>query len=385
MIALLPASDRDPLATRVDRDGFKAVASWMVGKGLTGEREWGPVARAIHDLPLTDPEALHLQQIAYYASLPALQLDAIVQYIRFLQAAEGLTHCALWFAEIARDRLGVSGELLMELGGLYRKLCQWDEAEQAWSQLEGLGNEAWQVRAWIGRGMIARHRGNLSGVRGAEEWFTLAAAGAMNLPNTAERIHLRAMAVNNLGVTYSHMQPPQWEDAALKFYEASHLHQDEMLRWGSVANLAICAAGCHHYKLADLVLQFVIADSPCWADQTNALIERLDVCSALGDWDGVTFVRTQLRWRLDNLTPDMRVDHHYRLGLLELRRGASPATEWGHALYLANQHHLGEWIIRLETLLETPTCLQGPVEVARLEEVLVDYEVQAIQRGFITV
>jgi hypothetical protein len=371
----------DPLTARVDRDGMKAVVSWMVAEGLEGKRAWGPISRAANDLPLTDPEAILLQKIVYTHD-SAHVVPALIEYVRYLQGSEGLAGCALLFAELARSLSpNPAPELLIELGALYRMQCRFVEAGDVWHELARMGierNNLWlQVRAQIGLGRMHRHLGNLPKAR---ELFTRAEADAYTFPD------LRAMAFNNLGDVLAHQQPPDWIEAALKFYGAAYLYTDVTLKNSALVNLAICAVGCHYYKLADVTLRRVIGapgapGSPCWADVTNAMIERLDVCSALGDWEGVKHVRTLLRWRLERFTPDMKCDYHYRLGLIELRRGKNPTNEWNQAHWFASQHKLGEWMIRLEKLLETKPEPVEPVEVPQLFEVWEDLEKQATTAG----
>jgi hypothetical protein len=345
----LDGQEVNPMHARFRRDGWRANASAMAAKALNEGWGWEIVLSATYDISgIDDAEARKLRRLCHAAlNCPGDMQPALLDYVRYLHTGLGLPECAVIFGEGARVLAGdkVSGDLLAELGTLYRKMCRWKEADTAWTQLENLGSEEWRLRAQLGKGMIARHRGNL---RRAEELFLTVAAGSHHLPA------VRAMGLNNLGTVYDHMHPPRYEDAALAYWDAHYLHPDPVLRSSSLMNVGTAARGCRHWKLADLCFRLVIHANRCWEDVTNCYIERLDVLSALHDLAGVRDVRNMLRFRVEQLTPDFRIDYHYRLGLIELRTGKNPAPEWQQAYWLATQHRLGEWVVRLEKELETP-------------------------------
>jgi hypothetical protein len=372
-----------PLTMRKGNDTNRATASLAVSQALEGTTSWEAAHKAVSAIvPINSAESDLLLQIIYAANNPQWLQRALLEYIRHLTYAEGLTACALYYAELAHVLTKEpTGDLLIELATLYRKQCRFVEAKDIWGDVERMGRQQenrWLVvRSHIGMGMATAKLGNLSGAR---QWFESALADAYTFPD------LRAMALNNLGDVLAHLHPPEWIDAAMRFRDAAALYTDLTLKHSALLNLAVCAVGCRYYKLADVTLRRVIGTpsapgSPCWADVTNAMIERLDVCSALQDWEGVTFIRTSLRWRLDRLTPDMKCDYHYRLGLIELRRGGNPSPDWNQAHWIASQHNLGEWMIRLEKLLETRPDPVEPVEELRLYEVWMDMDLQASLAG----
>jgi hypothetical protein len=377
-----------PLLVRVANDERVSVASVTIAQALLGTTPWGAAWQAVGAcLPINSLEVECFHRIIDSVNSPTRLAGALLAYIRHLATVEHETACALYFAELARSFTEEpSPDLLIELATLYRKQARFIESQDVWYEVERFGRQTetpWLVvRAHIGLGMVTSKLGNLSKAR---TYFESAAADSYHLSE------LRAMALNNLGDVLSHMHPPLWVDAALKFYDAAHLHTDKTLQWDCFANLAICAVGCQHYKLADAALRLVIGSplspgSECWATVTNALIERLDTCSALQDWAQVEYIKDTLQWRLNRFDVDMQCDYHYRLGLVELRRGENPASEWRQALDIAydpgpGKGMLGEWVMRMEKLLAVHPSLPEPREEPRLEKVWVDLDIRAIQAG----
>jgi tetratricopeptide (TPR) repeat protein len=370
-----------PLAERAASENRLAVASYMVAQALEGMMPWDACWRALDDRALLwrSEEVVKLQHIIDAAHNPIRTQRALFSYIKYLSRSEGLTRCALYFAEITRTLAGdaPSVDLLVELATLYRQETRFIEAGDVWAELElrgqDDGNDWLVLRSKLGTGMIARHLGNLGK---AERIFLTVSAEARDY------LDLRAMARNNLGTVYDHMHPPRYTEAAREYWSAYALHPEESDRLQSLMNVGTAAVGCQNYTLADFCFRIVSRTSECWQDITNCLIERLDVCSALRAWDEVAELKKALRFRLDRLTPDMMIDYRYRLGLAELRRGGNPALHWEEARQMAREHQLWEWDAKLAVVLTKNPDPPEPVESPQLERAYLDCMLYCMTGGY---
>jgi hypothetical protein len=380
MIALVPdGTEVDPLLARAHHDGRKAEVSIEVAKALRGERSWPPTAQSVRDL-VWDDEVCELLRICWAGEhYPKSLGPALLTYVRYLKSS-GHPECAIAFGEIAYDLAGdfVDPEILMELAMLYARQDRFAAARGMWKQVQLMGirerREEWRLQALNGLGRVEHRQGNY-GI--AREAFESVAADSRIFPE------IRAMALNNLGDTLTHVTPPLLEDAAVAFYEALYLHTDPTLRYSTLGNLGIVAKDLHYYAFADVCLRLVVSQSRCWDDVTNALIERLDLASLMEQPEEVVYIRTMLRFRIDKMSAAMQIDYRFRLGLMELRDGRSPAPDWNQGMSIAQREGLHGWAFKMENALNSPPAHQRPepVEYPRLISAYLDINQQCAMVG----
>lgn len=233
-------------------------------------------------------------------------------------------------------------------GRLNRLQARWDEANQAYEAAEeaalvtGDANAA--LRSRLGRASVLRAQGNLPASREAVERVI---ADATTAGLTEVQGNAFADLASVLGLQGYRVE------ALLANYQAFRLTSDALSRTRILGDLGIQLADLGYYDEARIALDIVADSQTSFMVRANALLELLELGSAVGDRLAFERHRTAARELIDRMPPSMSVDFRYKVGLGLARFGqtARARAAWQDALELAERHQLNEWYFRLERLL----------------------------------
>jgi tetratricopeptide (TPR) repeat protein len=233
-------------------------------------------------------------------------------------------------------------------GRLNRLQAQWEAANHAYEAAEeaavttGDANAA--LRSRLGRAAVLRSQGNLPAAREAVE-RVIADASAPQL--TEVRGGAFADLASVLGLQGFRLE------ALLANYQAFQLTSDPLSRSRILGDLGIQLADLGHYAEARLAFDIVLDSQTSFIVRANALLELLELESAVGDRLAFERHRVAARELADRMPPSMAVDFRYKVGLGLARFGqtARARAAWQDGLGLAETHKLNEWYFRLERLL----------------------------------
>ncbi len=268
-------------------------------------------------------------------------------------------------------------------GRLNRLQARWEAANHAYQAAEeaalSAGDAGAALRSRLGRANVLRAQGNLPASREAVE-RVIADAAAEDL--TEVRGGAYADLASVLGLQGYRL------DALLANYQAFRLTTDPLSRTRILGDLGVQLSELGFYAEARLALDIVVESQTSFLVRANALLELLELASAVGD--RLAFERhrtTAARELAVRMPPSMAVDFRYKVGLGLARFGqtARARATWRDALELAESHKLNEWYFRLERLLAhlgdcgtaelaieraSPAC---PAEVAEVAAGLKEY------------
>jgi tetratricopeptide (TPR) repeat protein len=233
-------------------------------------------------------------------------------------------------------------------GRLNRLQARWDEANHAYEAAEeaalitGDANAA--LRSRLGRASVLRSQGNLPASREAVE-RVIADATAVNLSEVQGSAFADLASV--LGLQGYRIE------ALLANYQAFRLTSDPLSRTRILGDLGIQLAELGYYDEARIAFDIVVDSQTSFMVRANALLELLELASAVGDRLAFERHRTAARELADRMPPSMAVDFRYKVGLGLSRFGqtARARAAWHDALEMAERHKLNEWYFRLERLL----------------------------------
>jgi tetratricopeptide (TPR) repeat protein len=250
--------------------------------------------------------------------------------------------------------------LALFAGRLNRLQARWDAANQAYEAAEEAacttGDANATLRSRLGRAAVLRAQGNLPASRNAVE-RVIADAQARKLPDVQGSAYADLASV--LGLQGYRVE------ALFANYQAFRLTSDPLLRTRILGDLGIQLADLGHYAEARLAFDIVVDSQTSFMVRANALLELLELESAVGDRLAFERHRSTARDLAERMPPSMSVDYRYKvgLGLARFGQGARARASWQEALELAERHKLNEWYFRLERLLaHLDHC--GPGELA---------------------
>jgi tetratricopeptide (TPR) repeat protein len=259
-------------------------------------------------------------------------------------------------------------------GRLNRLQARWDAANCAYEAAEEAANATGDVsaalRSRLGRAAVLRAQGNLPASRDAvERVITDASAPELN--------EVRGNAFADLASVLGHQG--YRVEALLANYQAFRLTSDPLSRTRILGDLGIQFAELGHYPEARVAFDLVVGSQTSFIVRANALLELLELESAVGDRLAFERHRTAARLLADRMPPSMSVDFRYKVGLGLARFGQAVRARaaWQQALELAERHKLNEWYFRLErlithmddcgsTLTVEPSPVSAPAELAEL-------------------
>ena len=260
-------------------------------------------------------------------------------------------------------------------GRLNRLQARWDAANRAYEAAEEAANTTGNInaalRSRLGRASVLRAQGNLPGAREAVD-RVIADASAPELND------VRGSAFADLASVLG-LQGYRVE-ALLANYQAFRLTTDPLLRTRILGDLGIQLAELGHYPEARVAFDLVVSSQTSFIVRANALLELLELESAVGDRLAFERHRTAARALADRMPPSMSVDFRYKvgLGLARFGQAARARAAWQEALALAERHKLNEWYFRLERLIShmddcspaayvaEPVTISAPAELAEL-------------------
>ena len=369
-----PFLERARLQREQERDGLARLAlgayvvARLINKLLTIEPgsddvegfQWqlGAVHRHVDDLPADVPESAHLAGIV--AAIPAqgrptsVLWKSLTAYAYFLEH-EGRLEESLEILTLAARSQGpstspadfVSYALLA--GRLNRLLARWQHAttcyQAAQEAAHTLGDVNRVLRARLGRAHVIRARGNLPEAMTEVEQVIAAAAesGVVDVQSDAEQ---------DLGIILmlQGFRPESLEAT----YRAFQLCQDSLNRMRILGDLGYALNESGHYDAARVALEIVVSSDASHHCRLNALLELMQLESAVGNRVAFERRRQQVRESVDRMTPSTAVDYRYKtaIGLARFGQLERAREVVGEALALAEQHRLNEWYFRLERVLK---------------------------------
>jgi tetratricopeptide (TPR) repeat protein len=341
------------------------------------------VRRHISELPGDTPETAHLSGVVSAITVngfPTASLwKSLTAYAYFLEH-EGRLEESLEVLTLAVRSHG--GQLspaeflpyALLAGRLNRLLARWDPAtmcyQAALDAATRTGDRNRTLRARLGRAHVDRARGNLPQARREVE-EVISEAEKSDLPDVQSDAHL------DLGVLLM-LQGARAESLEAT-YNAFRLSQDPLSRMRILGDLGYALNESGYYSAARVALEIVANSDSSYLVKLNAILELMQLESAVGNRVAFERRRQQARELAGRMTPSMAVDYRYKtaLGLGRFDQVARAREIAVEALALAEQHHLNEWYFRIERMLQdlesTATRekeLQAPAEVDATPAVL---------------
>jgi tetratricopeptide (TPR) repeat protein len=316
------------------------------------------VRRHVQELPADAPETAHLAGIVsavptqgrHAPSLP-MGLTAYAYFLehegRIEESLEILTLSARAQGPQIAPAEFVKYALLA--GRLNRMLARWDPAtvcyEAAQEGARSFGDVERALRARLGRAHVFRGCGNIPRAR-AEVEQVIAESSESNLVDVQSDAH------QDLGVILM-LQGCQAESLE-STYTAFRLCKDPLNRMRILSNLGYALNESGHYDAARVALEIVSASEASHHVKLNAVLELMQLESAVGNRVAFERRRQELKATADRMAPSTAVDYRYKtaVGLArfgQLERARELVNE---AMSLAELHQLNEWYFRLERMLQ---------------------------------
>jgi hypothetical protein len=136
-------------------------------------------------------------------------------------------------------------------------------------------------------------------------------------------------------------------------YKAFGLCQDPLNRMRILGDLGYGLSECGHFDTARVALEIVAASSASHLIRVNALLELMQLESAVGNRVSFERRRHEAKDLVGRMPPSMAVDYRYKtaVGLARFGQLARARETLKEAMDLAEQHRLNEWYFRLERTL----------------------------------
>ena len=311
----------------------------------------------LRELPQDCPEAAHLSHIlaAMYPDLTAARGlgRELLGYAAFLEQ-QGRLEEALEAAALAARAYGPEiapgdfAECALTAGRLNRLLARWAaavtcyEAAELTGQVEGDAVAA--LRGRLGRGAVARGRGNLPAARAIAE-AVREDARSLNIPQ------VQTIACADLAAACSELGQPV--EALEADYEAFRLAQDPADRMRTLGNVGIDLVQLGWHDAARTAFTIVLRSDTKATVRLNALIELMALESGVGDaaaFEGHYRAGEACR---DQMPPSMMVDYLFKTASGRKRFGqpAAARATLTEAQTIAEAHDLHAWAFRIDRAL----------------------------------
>ena len=325
------------------------------GEGFVWQLE--AVRRHVSELPSDAPETAHLAGVV--AAVPTEGKPgsglwmSLTAYAHFLEH-EGRLEEALEMLTLAARAQGDKTALAdfigyaLSAGRINRLLTRWEVANRCYYAAQEaastMGDLARALRARLGKAHILRANGNLPKARHEVE-DVIARAAELRLADVQSDAH---QDLGNVLILLG------LRDEALEStYRAFQLCQDPMNSMRILGDLGYALNESVHYEAARVALEIVVASDASHHVRANALLELMQLESAVGNRVAFERRRAQVKEMVARMTPSTAVDFRNKTGIGLARFGqverALEAVRDG--LVLAQQHRLNEWYFRLERLL----------------------------------
>jgi len=323
------------------------------------------VRRHLGDLPGEAPEAAHLRGITEAVPgeptpTPALRL-CLTAYAYFLEHEARLDE--------ALDILGLAGRahgasvppaefasIALFAGRLNRLLARWAAANTCYERAEhaavSIGDMVTVLRSRLGRSAVLRGQGNLPlSHTMAEEVAERAKAAGLR--------EVEAMAWSDLGAVL--VLQTRLEESVRAKYRAFCLTEDSLNRMRVLGDLGVGLVQLRAYESARLAFEIVAGSNTSFLVRTNAVLELMDVESALSNRVAFERRRAEAEASRDRMPPSMAADFHFKAGVGLSRFGRHKrAKEFlGAGLRLAEEHRLNVWYFKFENELKGLEALEA--------------------------
>jgi tetratricopeptide (TPR) repeat protein len=328
-------------------------------------------ARYVEELDQSRAEARHLAGLVdalrddSASGIPAVR-TGLTAFAYFLEHEGRLAEALDVLALSARSyggRMSAADFTALALFGarLNRLQANWDTANRAYEAAEAaaltIGDANAAFRSRLGRAAVLRAQGNLPAARDAVERVIVEAAEHPDVQGSAW-----ADLASVLGLQGFRLE------ALVANYQAFRLTTDPLLRTRILGDLGIQLADLGHYTEARIAFDIVLSSQTSFIVRANALLELLELESAVGDRLSFERHRGTARELADRMPPSMSVDFRYKVGLGLARFGQPLRARavWEEGQVIAERHQLNEWYFRLERLLaHLDDCPRGVGAVER--------------------
>jgi tetratricopeptide (TPR) repeat protein len=368
-----PFLERARLQRELEQDGPARLAlgayvvARLIGKLLTiahGEDQiegfqWQleAVRRHINELPANSPETAHLTGVV--AAVPgdgpltASLWKSLTAYAYFLEhdgrLEESLEILTLAFRTQAPSLAPADFvPYALMAGRLNRLLTRWDVATSCYQAAQetacSIGDLNRALRARLGRAHVFRSCGNLPRARTEIEQVLAEATGAA-LDDVLSDAH------QDLGNIL--MLQGDRANALNMTYKGFRLCPDPVNRMKILGDLGYALNESGHFDAARVALEIVAASDASYHVRINALLELMQLESAIGNRVAFERRRGQARALVERMAPSTRIDYGYKTAVGLARFGQiTRAREIGQeTLSIAERHGLHEWYFRIERML----------------------------------
>ena len=249
-------------------------------------------------------------------------------------------------------------------GRLNRMLARWESAKNCYQAAQetadSIGDANRSFRARLGSAHVFRGCGNLPRARVEVEEV---------IAQSRDLTDIQSDAYLDLGAIL--MVQGFREEGLSALYQAFRLCEEVPSRMRILSNLGYALNESGHYEAARVALEIVVASESSYHVKVNALLELMQLESAVGNRMAFERRRHQARESLDRMPPSTAIDYYYKtaIGLARFGRLEQARDAGNHALQLAEQHKLNEWYFRVEVLLkgleaaaESASELHAPTE-----------------------
>jgi tetratricopeptide (TPR) repeat protein len=339
----------------------RLIDRWLARSSASGADELGQelenIQAHLHELPQEDPETPYLSRILAEIDLaltaaPRLGKE-LLAYATFLEQqgrlAEALEATAFAGRAFGPDIApGEFSDCALTAGRLNRLLARWAAAVTCYEAAERTGRERGDLvaalRGRLGRGAVARGRGNLPAARQIAQ-AVREEARALDLQR------VQALACADLAAACSELGQPV--EALQADYEAFRLHPDPDNRMRTLGNVGLDLLQLGWHDAARTAFTIVLRSDTKATVRLNALLELMALESAVGDPSAFERHHRLADTARDQMPPSMQVDFLFKTASGRRRFGQAAAAKAAltDAQAIAVAHGLHAWSFRTERAL----------------------------------
>ena len=319
--------------------------------------QWAATERYCAELAGEGTEASHLSGIvratgqAHGAGDITLVAPALFAYALYLEQEshfEEAEDTLDTMIRIGHDRMALSDRISawMRLGRVRRLMTDFDAADAAYAEAGRIAATTNDQRSMlfsrIGQCNVLYFRGNLA--EAERGWLAI-------LADSGPHRRVNAEAEHGLGGVLDRRGKP--EEAALHFWRAFELYEEESLKLRALGDLAISLLRLGDVTGAERALMEVVRRDLSGENYTNALIELMNCASFRRDRVGFERWRERCQEHVPHAPPNIRADYCLKAGIGYARFGNSRRANsvLQQALEIATAHGLHEMEFRIERIL----------------------------------
>ncbi|MGE0351864.1 MAG: hypothetical protein AB7I33_02090 [Gemmatimonadales bacterium] len=333
--------------------------------------------RFLRDLPDGQPEVAHLAGVLEaVTSDPGVRATAmrmaLTAYAYYLEHESRLDE-ALDVLQLSAGTYSVGIPEVeattygLFVGRLNRMLARWDDANRGYRVAESAGTVIQDrpavLLAHIGQANVLRGQGNLPSARERLEAVIREARGD-------ELTEVAGRAWFDLAVVFS--RQGQVVDELHAQYMALKLLRDPVQRTRVLGDMGVSLRRLGAYDASRRSFQLVLSSDASVVIRTNAILELMELESAVGNRLAFERYRQEARFFEDRMPPSMAIDYRYKVGLGLVRFGKEVRARamLREALSLSEEHRLNEWYFRVDRVLRNlGVCVEGVAETTTTDAV----------------